>query len=125
MVSAVHSSAGQVQSFCARPIAFCKCSSLTSGHGIFLTLSIFQELTSIFSFRKRRLKQLKFSENRNKSATKAKICFEKHNNCVKIFFLLTNVAVVFLICLSSLTSEDGDGNIRKAIRLITQDKKCT
>ena len=58
------------------------------------TWSIFQELTSIFSFRKRRLKQLKFSENRNKSLTKAKICSEKHNNCDEIFLLLTDVAVV-------------------------------
>ena len=63
------------------------------------TWSIFQELTSIFSFRKRRLKQLKFSENRNKSVTKAKICSEKHNHCVEIFLLLPDVAVVIFIFL--------------------------
>ena len=42
------------------------------------------------------LKLLKFSKNRNKSVTKANICSEKHNNCLKIFLLLTNVAVVLV-----------------------------
>ena len=82
-------------------------------HVVCKTWSIFQELTSIFSFRKRRWKQLKFNENRNKSVTKAKICSEKHNNCVEIFLLLTDVAVVVrvLICLSSLIPHNDSGEI--------------
>ena len=64
-------------------------------HVVCKTWSVFQELTSIFSFRKRRWKQLKLSElieaNR---ATKANICPEKHKDYFEIFLLLPNVVVV-------------------------------
>ena len=55
-------------------------------HVVCKTWSIFQELTSIFSFRKRRWKQLKFSENRNKQGNQSKYMPRKTQIMSKYFY---------------------------------------
>ena len=55
-------------------------------HVISKTWPIFQQLSSIFSFRKRRWKQLKFSENRNKHCNQRKYMLRKTQGlCRNIF----------------------------------------
>ena len=80
-------------------------------HVVCKTWSIFQQLSSIFSFRKRRWRQLKFSENRNKQWNQRKyVSAQKANkDYVEIFLLLADVAV--LDCLATFSkSRLGDGN---------------
>ena len=63
------------------------------------TWSVFQELTSIFSFRKRRWRQLKFSENRNKQCNQSKYLLRKTQGlCRNMFLLLLDGAVVVFVC---------------------------
>ena len=73
-------------------------------HVVCRTWSIFQELTSIFSFRKRRLKEPNFSEIETNRATKTNICPEKHTDYVEIFLLLPNVVLAVLVCLNALSA---------------------
>ena len=55
-------------------------------HVVCKTWSIFQELSSIFLFRKRRWKQLNFSENRNKHCNQSKYMLRKtEGSCRNIF----------------------------------------
>ena len=52
------------------------------------TWSIFQQLSSNFSFRKTHWRQLNFSENRNKQCNQSKYMLKKHKDYVEIFLLL-------------------------------------
>ena len=60
--------------------------SLLYFHVVCKTWSIFQQLSSIFSFRKRRWRQLNFSENRNKQCNQSKYMLRKTQGlCRNIF----------------------------------------
>ena len=67
-------------------------------HVVCKTWSTFQELSSIFSFRKRRWKQLKSAKIETNSGTKANTSSEKHKDYGEIFLLLADFAVVIVGC---------------------------
>ena len=57
-------------------------------HVVIKTWSIFQQLSSIFSFRKTRWRQLNFSENRNKHCNQSKYMLKNTRIMSKYFFCL-------------------------------------
>ena len=74
---------------------------------VFKTWPTFQELTSTFSFRRRRWSQRNFSERETYRVTKVKICLVKYEDYEEMFFLPPDVGVAVLGNLRK-TFEDGD-----------------